>query len=61
MEKIDQKLQSVSDQILGAFLESLASEKGFEEVSERLKKIVLDDKIATDKTLHKAIFDEEGL
>ncbi|MFT6259339.1 MAG: hypothetical protein ACJA0S_001329 [Rickettsiales bacterium] len=59
MQKVDNKLQSVTDQILGHFLKSLSSEEDFKEISERLENIVLNEKTPNEKELHRAIFEED--
>ena len=53
------KPQTISDEIIDKFIQSLFSEKGFEETATRLRKMLLEDKkTITEKTVHDALFGE---
>lgn len=50
--------QTVSDKIIDKFLQSLTTEKGFEETSERLRKTLFQDKTTAEKAIREALFGE---
>lgn len=52
------KIGNVSDRVLDAFVDKLASEEEYAEVSGRLKDVVFNDKVS-EKTLRIALFGEE--
>ena len=49
---------NVSDRVLNAFVNKLASEEEYAEVAGRLKDVVFNDKVS-EKTLRTALFGEE--
>lgn len=49
---------NVSDRVLNAFVNKLASEEDYAEVAGRLKDVVFNDKVS-EKTLRTALFGEE--
>jgi len=51
-------VENVSERVLNAFVNRLASEEEYTEVAERLKDVVFNDKIS-EKTLRIALFGEE--
>ena len=52
--------QTVSDKIIDKFLQTLATEKGFEETSVRLRKTLLEDKTTAEKSIRDALFSGEA-
>ena len=52
--------QTVSDKIIDKFLQTLTTEKGFEETSVRLRKTLLEDKTTAEKSIRDALFGEES-
>jgi hypothetical protein len=52
------KIGNVSDRVLDAFVNKLASEEEYAEVAGRLKDVVFNDKVS-EKTLRAALFGEE--
>ena len=52
------KVKSVAATILGEFLDVLQAEEGFEEVTPRLRKIVLEDGVFAEPSIRAALFPE---
>ncbi|HAT9135677.1 TPA: hypothetical protein ACPYPV_000956 [Legionella pneumophila] len=53
------EISNVSKRVLNTFIEKLASDEEYSEVAERLKSIVLSDKVS-EKSLQIALFGEEN-
>lgn len=57
-EKCKEEIHNVSDKILQAFIDKLSIEAGYEEITERLKKVIFDKRVS-EASIRSALFDEE--
>lgn len=51
-------VKSVATTIIEEFFVELAKEEGFEELADRLRKVVLEERLLTEATVRTALFEE---
>jgi len=59
MATVINKSKTVSDKVIESFLESISAEEGFKEIGARLRETMLAKQAVSEKSLRKAIFDED--
>ena len=52
--------ESVSAQVLQAFIDELAAKPGYEDIAERLKSEIIDNRSTSEASLRRALFGEDG-
>ncbi len=59
-QKMTDATQSVSGQVLQAFINALAAKPGFEDIAARLKGEIIDRRNTSEAALRRALFGDDG-